>query len=237
MNSDLNTLANLASLKTFNLLENGIDLSSINTQLADIIQNLENISTQELTSIILQIAETQTLLINQTSLLNQKFTSVDANLLKIENLIKNLSSYSGEYLNLLANQLSAGDWAGGHPVNLYQIVDSDENSYSDWGFGYGGGNKGWIKIDLGQAYQAIFEIKTDVALSVPYGANTINFYIESSFDNTTWTSLHSKTVTMTSNGEIQELSKQFNARYLRWGLLDIGNGAGKMRTAYLRVKL
>ncbi|OKH39083.1 hypothetical protein NIES2119_08105 [[Phormidium ambiguum] IAM M-71] len=166
--------------------------------------------------------------------------SVLANFLEVngELFYKNYKIISNtEYLNILANQLSAGDWGGSNPSSIFEIVDGDDNTYSAWANGFGSGNKGWIKADLGSIYIGTLEIKSDVALNASWGTNTIRYYIETSTDGITYSLIYSKDVIMTTNGEVQTDTKPFNARYIRWGLLDIGNGAGKMKTAYLKVSV
>lgn len=210
-------LAVLASLKALQKLGSGLNFDF--TALEDLIVNNSQDTQTAIYSLITKIDE----------------LTVKAN--KLENMIKNLSTYTGESLNILASQLSAGDWGGGNPTSIFEVVDGDDNSYSSWCIGFGSGNKGFIKADLGSIYTGNLEIKSDVALHVSWGGNLIRYYIETSADNITYSLIYSKDVSMTNTGEVQIDLKPFNARYIKWGLVDIGNGAGKMRSAYLKVKI
>lgn len=168
---------------------------------------------------------------------SKKLANIEAELDDIKSLILTIPGSTGGYLTINAIQLSAGDWGGGNPQSLYQIVDGDENTWSDWALGYGGGNKGWIKVDLNSVIDGTVEIKSDIALNASYASNTIKYFIEVSSNNSNWTVIHEQIVTMTTSGEIKMTSTIFSGRYLRWGLLDIGQGAGKMRSASLKVQV
>lgn len=213
----LEKLSALLNLKIIDKLNDGLnsDFTALENLLIDSAQN------------------TQTAL----SSLSLKLNDIDTKLNRIENLIKNLSTYTGEYLNLLTSQLSAANWNGGNPGSVAAVLDGNDNTFSDWGNGYGSGNKGYFQVDLQSVIAGIVEIKSDVALNASWGENKIRYFIESSGDGQNFNYIHTKDVSMTVAGEIQITSSQFNARFIRWGLLDVGNGAGKMRTAYLKVKI
>lgn len=52
--------------------------------------------------------------------------------------------------------VTAGNWGGTTPSNLANVLDGDLTTATGWGQTAGGGNKGWVQVDLGQAYTNLF---------------------------------------------------------------------------------
>ena len=57
---------------------------------------------------------------------------------------------------LSSGMVSAGNWGGTTPTNLSNALDGDLRTATRWGQTAGGGNKGWVQVDLGQIYNNLF---------------------------------------------------------------------------------
>lgn len=82
-------------------------------------------------------------------------------------------------ITLSSSMVSAGNWGGTTPTNLANVVDSDASTVTGWGQTAGGGNKGWILVDLGSVYSdLLFKCKIGFRMGDGWGGGSANWYIE-----------------------------------------------------------
>lgn len=159
------------------------------------------------------------------------------------NISLDMAPFSSNTVNLItdASQLSAGNWGGGDPSDLQNLIDTNLATSTTAGKTEGSGNKGWIKADLFISLSGSITLKFSIKERIefpPPGTKSCVFFVEGSNDNSTWTSLFTESVGIPVAETFYDRNYNFiGYRWLRIGLLDTGNGAAEFRGYEWRVSV
>ena len=150
-----------------------------------------------------------------------------------------VTSGSGSFqpLSLSGITFSAGNWAGVTPGNLEAIADGDPNSATTWGRTTGGGNKGWIQADLGQAFNRLYlEVAIGLRMAPGWDGGEATWTVEASpntlFFPPLWQAIR---IRPSSTERVYVLNLWGSFRYLRATAEDVGAGQAELRWYDLRV--
>lgn len=134
-------------------------------------------------------------------------------------------------ITLSSSMVTAGNWAGTTPTDLANVVDSSDTTVTGWGQTAGGGNKGWILVDLGSVYSNLFfKCKIGFRMGDGWGGGSANWYIEVADDAGNYTPLWYVASFKPGTTEyILNTSFWTRAQKIRFAGEDSGNGPAILR--------
>lgn len=131
---------------------------------------------------------------------------------------------------------TAGNWGQTTPTNLANVTDNDLATATGWGQTAGGGNKGYIQVDLGQFYAtAFFKSKFGLRMGDNWGGGNATWTIEVADANDSFGPVWIASKFAAGTTElIFQLGFWVSGQKIRFTCEDVAGGPGMLRLYDLR---
>ncbi len=152
---------------------------------------------------------------------------------KLEQFEKLLAAPSPNAVDNVDIGISAGNWNGNTPDHLENAFDSDRDSPTGWAQTSGGGNMGWIRIDLLKAYRGFVELR--VGLRSTTSERIVTYNIINSDDGVHWSKVWEADRWALPEEYVTTLTIPLNGRFLQFQAHDLALGKAEARIYDIRV--